>query len=130
MKNTFNKSERLTSKSKIDEIFATGQTLKQFPFLLKFVLDENAGTDKGLKIAFSVPKRKVKLAVKRNRIRRQLKEIYRLNKHEILAELKNEQFLALFLIYTGQEKESFGVLEKKLKLILTQLVETIAANNN
>ena len=130
MKNTFTKSERLTSKTKIEEIFADGNTLKQFPFILKYVLIEKSERERGLKIAFSVPKRKVKLAVKRNRIRRQLKEIYRVNKSEILAELSADQFLALFLIYTGQEKEPFATLEKKLKLILTKLVETIAANNN
>ena len=120
MKYTFKKSERLTSKTKIDEIFERGETIKKFPFLLKYLLTDN-GNENGVQIVFSVPKRKVKLAVNRNRIRRQLKEIYRLNKHEICKDIMANQHLALFLIYTGQENEKFDTLELKLKLILKQL---------
>jgi ribonuclease P protein component len=124
LKNRFKKSERLTSKTKIDEIFERGETIKKFPFLLKYLL-ENDTTEKGLQVVFSVPKRKVKLAVNRNRIRRQLKEIYRVNKHEIIQEIGANQYLALFLIYTGQENEKFETLELKLTLILKQLLESI-----
>ena len=76
----------------------------------------------GTQIVITVPKRNIKSAVKRNRVRRQLKEIYRLNKESLLDKLKaKETSLALFLIYTGKENEDFNLLESKLKLVLKEL---------
>jgi ribonuclease P protein component len=71
----------------------------------------------------------VKKAVRRNRIRRQLKEIYRLNNTPLKMALSNQTTgLALFLIYTGEEKVEFALLETKLKLLLLELTTHIEVN--
>lgn len=102
--------------------------LKKYPFLLRYLAYDFLDESK-LKIVISVPKRKVKKAVKRNRIRRQLKEIYRINNSELKA-LTNQlpNGLALFLIYTGEEKVAFQLLEEKLKVLLVELVRTLETN--
>jgi ribonuclease P protein component len=79
-----------------------------------------------VKIVISIPKRIIKKATKRNRIRRQLKEIYRLNKSSLIADFESKpKGLAIFLIYTGKENEAFEFLEAKLKLVLNELQRKI-----
>ena len=121
---TFTKQERLCSKILIDEIFKNGQKIKSFPFMATFLpINSNENQwEKPVKIVISVPKKRVKLAVKRNKLKRQIKEAYRLNKSDFYANLntKNKN-LALFLIYIGKEKENYSFIEKKIKLLLTDI---------
>ena len=121
---SFTKQERLCSKILIDEIFDKGQKIKSFPFMVTYlpIQKDHQDWDYPVKIVISVPKRRVKLAVKRNRLKRQIKEAYRLNKSEFYNKLeaKNKN-LALFLIYIGKENEDYNFIEKKLKLLLTNI---------
>ncbi|MCG8576755.1 MAG: ribonuclease P protein component [Flavobacteriales bacterium] len=121
MANTFSKSERICSQIVIDDLFKKGKILKSFPFLVRYLpYSFNKGAK--VQIVISVPKRKVKKAVDRNRLKRQIREVYRLNKKNLLEKFEEkEEGLALFLIYTGPEKAQYQDLEKKLKLLLHQL---------
>lgn len=121
MSTKFPKSERLNSQSVIEQIFKKSSSIKEFPFLLKY---RRHSFEKGAKvqIAISIPKRRVKKAVDRNRLKRQIKEGYRLNKAPLLEKFKNkEQGLALFLIYSGSETATYAKLENKIKVLLQQL---------
>jgi ribonuclease P protein component len=122
---SFPKSEKLTSRLVMDEIFSKGKELKKFTYLVKYV--KETGVEKGeVKIAIAVPKRKAKRAVDRNRLRRQIREAYRLNKKELNEFcLVNKIKLALFLIYTGKEKEQYQLIEAKLKVTLYELQEKL-----
>jgi len=121
MSATFTKIERLTSKRVIDELFSAGAEVKKYPFVIKYISQKNETKGK-VKIVISVPKRKAKLATDRNRLRRQIKEAYRLNKNELINFcLVNKIELALFLIYTGKEKEDYQLLTTKLKVLLHEL---------
>lgn len=118
---TFPKIERLTSKRVIDELFSAGAEVKKFPFVVKYI-SQKKETEGKVQIVISVPKRKAKLATDRNRLRRQIKEAYRLNKNELINFcIVNKIELALFLIYTGKEKEDYHLLETKLKVLLHEL---------
>ncbi len=120
-KATFTKAERLKSRLIMEEIFEKGDTLKKHPFLVKYLYCQFQDQEP-LKIVVSIPKRKVKLATKRNRIRRQIKEVYRLNKADLKDELsRSEKSLALFFIYTGKENPDYSLIEEKIKLLLIQL---------
>jgi ribonuclease P protein component len=123
----FPKAEKLCSKRIIEAIYEKGYKLKQYPFMLHYI-EVDAATNMAfpVQIATAVPKRRIKLAVKRNRIRRQLREAYRLNKQQLIAEvLRQEKKMALFLVYIGKEKEPYDFIEKKLKLLLNTLTEQI-----
>jgi len=129
MAHTFPKSERLASHTVIDEIFSTGKELKKFPFLLKYIYSTEK-QENPTQIVISVPKRKAKHAVDRNRLRRQIKEAYRLNKSEFQTYFeKSGTSVVLFLIYTGKEKEEYAFLEEKLKLILKELITKLSCGN-
>ena len=75
-----------------------------------------------VQVAFSVPKRRFKRAVDRNRIKRQLREVYRTNKSELYTVLRDRQkTIALAVLFTGKEGPEFVELEKQLILTLTRL---------
>lgn len=123
--NSFPSTERIKSKLVLEKVYNEGLVLKSYPLKIKYLeLDFKVGSN--LQIVISVPKRIVKKAIARNRIRRQLKEIYRMNKAALLAHYSDQkQGLALFLIYTGKEKYSFEHLEKKLKELISKLEENL-----
>ena len=125
---TFSKKERLSSKILIDEVFEKGKKFKSYPFIATYLTQDSSESnwDSKVKVVITVPQRKVKFANKRNRVRRQIKEAYRLNKSEFYTELEEKNTnLALFLIYIGKEKEEYSFIDKKIKLLLTDLVKQL-----
>lgn len=122
-KNRFSKVERLTSKIGLEKVFEHGQSLKHFPFIVKHsetVFDDG----QVLKVVISVPKRRIKKAHDRNRIRRQIKEAYRLNRIPLKALLgEHKKSLALFFIYTGKENPDYSLIEEKIQLLLKELMK-------
>ena len=125
---TFTKNERFCSKILIDEIFEKGKKIKHFPFILTYlpISKTKNNWQSPAKIVISVPKRKIKLAVNRNKLKRRIKEAYRLNKLSFYnnLEAKNTN-LALFLIYIGKENETYSFIEKKLQLLLTEIQDKL-----
>ncbi len=127
MRLTFSKKERLKSKKTIERLFAEGKSVHQFPLRIKYEFQQvEAGTKPSVQLAVSVPKKKVNLAVDRNRLKRQLREAYRLNKSPLLQKVNNsKQSLALFLIYNGPASADYHTLEEKLKVLLNQVEKIV-----
>jgi ribonuclease P protein component len=119
MKYTLGKEEKLKSRKQIERLFLEGESVKEFPLRLKFLK-----TDYELKfpfqVAFSVPKRNVKLAVDRIRIKRLLREVYRKNKHIILNN-NSENYVVMF-IYTDKKERKYEELEIKMISVLNKFV--------
>ncbi len=111
---TFRKHERLTGRLRIEEVVKTGRSVFEPPFKLVGKLME-LPTTAPVQVAFAIPKRYMKMAVQRNRMRRLLREAYRLNKHiyhERLT-LAGKQCAWLF-IYQG--KAPLTLAEAQLKI--------------
>ena len=114
----FDKEERLKSKKSIDLLFEKGKGISSNPLRLVYYNEENERLLP--QVLFSVSKKNFKKAADRNRIKRQMREIYRLNRDRyFLPEQKNAYLLAF--IYTAKEKIPFNILEKKLNLALERL---------
>jgi ribonuclease P protein component len=119
-RNTFGKKEKLCSKLVIDKLFASGQSFKEFPLRVIYLPLETS--DSTAKVLISVPKKRFRKSVSRNRIKRLLRETYRLNKSEIIENWQAQgKYFALAFVYIGSEMPEFDGLTIVMKRILQKL---------
>jgi len=121
MNNSFPKQEKLKSRKTIEKLFVEGNSFVKYPIKLFFVAQAELNTTQA---TFAVPKRSFKLAVKRNLIKRQLREAYRLNKQPLLME-GGKNFAILFL-YLGKDLPKYEALEKSMRSLLKKLKDEVS----
>ena len=109
MSPTFPKSERLSGRKIITQLFESGESLFLHPFKILYLPNNSIEASR---ILISVPKRNFKKAVDRNLLKRRIREAYRLNKH-IIQDKKYD----IACIYIGKEILTYSLLEKKLSEI-------------
>ena len=121
------KEERLCSQKLIDDLFNSGKnhSLSAFPVRSVYMLVPQTDNAKA-KILISVPKRRFKQAVKRNRIKRQLREAYRRNKH-LLFKTDNltEQTLLIAFIWISDQLATTTDVEQCMRKILQRINEKL-----
>ena len=116
----FPKKQKLCNKKEIKVLFNKGNNVFIYPFQL--IWSNETKKEDCLKTLFLVPKKKVKLANKRNRLKRRIKEAYRLQKRtlEMILKCKNKQ-LNIAIIYKSENIYKYSFLEKKINLLLKRL---------
>lgn len=122
MKNTYRKSEKLKSKKLIDQLFEEGRSLSTFPLRLVFLESSFERNDIIVKTGVSVSKRNFKTAVDRNRIKRLLREAYRLNKNNYFNNLTTQY--ALMILYIGKELPTYKQIETSMQQLLQKFSES------
>lgn len=118
----FPKENRLKSPKTIEKLFSEGKTISKYPIKIFYFIED---AEMSL-AAFAVPKRNFKSAVDRNRIKRQLRESYRLNRDIIFRE-DIPKFKMLFL-YLGKKKPSYSEIDKAIMDLLNKLSAQKPAN--
>ncbi|MEG2070358.1 MAG: ribonuclease P protein component [Bacteroidales bacterium] len=120
----FSKKERITSHSLLEELVTANQSVFVFPCKCYFKIENTEGCNK---IAIAVPKRLFKRAVDRNRIKRLIREAYRLNNKKILKKntLLSHRNISLLLVFVGKEILPYAQMEGKLIQLLSKLSEKI-----
>ncbi|MBQ9178135.1 MAG: ribonuclease P protein component [Prevotella sp.] len=124
------KSQRLTSRQEIDELFSGGsKALTVHPLRVVYKIVSNESDDKTqqpqAKVMFSVPKKFFKRAVKRNRIKRQMREAYR-NSNDILTtngKTDNGKQLLMAFIWTDDQLLTTDKVTARMQQALTRIAE-------
>lgn len=120
MKFTFNKKEKLKSEKLINRLFAEGQSVVAYPLRLVYlpvVFDDGVQVKTGV----SVSKRNFKKAVDRNRIKRLLREAYRLEKGKYFNNFSASY--AFMILYIGKDGTDFDTIEQKMKELFQKFLQ-------
>ena len=123
----FSKKEKLKSKKAIEQLFQARQSIHVFPLRLIWRKLDFPLSQSPAQFAVSVPKRAFAKAVQRNRIKRIIREVYRLNKIDFYAALPEEegQYGCMFL-YSGKREPTFAEIEKSLKKLIRILPKRLS----
>lgn len=125
---TLGKNERLKSRKLIEQVFEGGKGFNVFPFRVAYKVIEIY--PEHLQTGFGVSSRNFKKAVTRNRIRRMMREAYRLQKQALGFKLTEKNInLALFIMYTGKELPDQELIKEKISLILQRFIKKLDEND-
>jgi len=116
------KEERLCSRKTIERLFLEGESFFIFPLKVVY-LKMALPVQYPVQAAFSVSKRNFKRAVRRNLLKRRMREAYRLNKESLYIAFDNEEQLAVMFIYAGREEKEYELIEKSMKQALLKLAK-------
>lgn len=119
----YNKTEKLKSRTQLEAIFASGKSFSVFP-LKVFFLEISTTEAEHVKVGVGVSARHFKKAVQRNRIKRILREAYRLEKQNLHQHLTTQQKqLAVFFLYIDKEMPDYEVLREKMRDCIEKLIK-------
>jgi len=118
---TFRKEEKLCSQKIIGDIFLSGTSFLCYPLKVVWKYEE-LPTSFPAQVVFSVPKRLFKRAHDRNLLKRQLREVYRYQKHELYQSLElNDRKIAVMIVYIAKEKLEFSQIEGAMTKVIAKL---------
>jgi ribonuclease P protein component len=99
---------------------------KTFFPLKVFVLPIAENGTHPLKMMVSVPKRNIKSAVKRNRIKRLIRECWRLNKQSLYQSLETEKFKGnVMLMFIDKEMPVKIDIDSKIQSMFTFILSSL-----
>jgi ribonuclease P protein component len=121
--NSLGKNKRLKSRKLIALLFSEGKAMSVFPLRLLYLTTDQPLL---LQAAFSVSSRAFKSAVDRNRIKRIMREAYRIRKQPLENNLKKSSSnMLLFFNYTGKELEATQSIATSMEEIVSRLVRVV-----
>jgi len=102
---TFPKRERIVSQKLVDLLFSGGESCSQaaFPLRLVWHLRERKEGDEPIQLLISVPKRRLRHAVSRNRVKRQLREAWRHLRQPVVDALPAEKSLLVAFVWISDQ---------------------------
>lgn len=128
-KYSFSKGERLKRRKQIDLLFRTGKRISIPGFLLYYRFESNLQGTRPLLSGVAVSARNFRKAVQRNRIKRQLREALRLQKHALEDALQqSNRALEIFVVFTGKELPAFETVFSSCCNLLLKVQQLVDEN--
>ena len=126
---TFRKAERLCSQKDIDRIFSEGQVISANTIRLVYVETELPKLPP-VKVLIAVPKKKLRLAVSRNRMKRLIREAYRKHKQKVVEYYSGVgRHCDIAFIFTGNECITYEETIVAINQLLDRLILTHEKNS-
>ena len=124
---TFCKKERVVSKKLIESLFEKGdsQSLAAFPMRVVYMQVERQAGDSPVQILISVPKKRFKHAVDRNRVKRQIRESYRLNKQIICDVIPENKQMLIAFIWLSDKHYPTNEVQKRVVTLLQKIARKL-----
>jgi ribonuclease P protein component len=117
---SFTRPERLKSRKAISSLFRGGHSFVAYP--LRVVWKESSpylAAMSRVQVLISVPKRNFKSAVDRNRLKRQIREAYRLQKQEFYDKIEaSDLHISLMVSYIAKEALPFAEIEAGVRKLI------------
>jgi ribonuclease P protein component len=121
--NSFSKKEHLCGDKRIGRLFENGTAFIAYPLRISYFTEKNNSEQPLAKVLVSVPKKRLKKAVARNRIKRLIRESYRTNKHSLWECLSQNGLIAdIAFQYIANELLDFASIEKKMRKSLEKII--------
>lgn len=121
----------------MSELFEKGESFFSFPFKCVYQINDTSEelSSRGIvvRIMVSVGKRYHKRAVKRNRVKRLVREGYRLNKwdaKELLSPYLDGKVLDICYIYTSKQEEDYKTVENGIRKSFEKVEAIFKKNSN
>ncbi len=124
---SYNASEKLKSRKLLNRIFVEGKSFNAYPLKVLYIIQETASTQNLAGVGVS--SRHFKKAVERNRIKRLLRESYRLQKKILTDAVLENQQLVLFFLFTGKNLSESLMIQEKMPLLMEKIVQAIQNKN-
>lgn len=122
---SLSKPERLRNLKQIDNLFKNSISIKAFPLIFSYLFVENPQQTQ-IQAVFAAPKRSFKKAVDRNRVKRVMRDRFRLLKPQFSEAFEGKQ-VQFALIYTSKELPDYKLIDKSLLKIISKLNDKTGA---
>lgn len=124
---SFKKQERIVSRKLIDELFggSSSQSMAAFPLRVIYINKVRAHNEPPAQLLISVPKRRFKHAVDRNRVKRQIREAYRRHKEILTSRLPDDRYVLMAFVWLSDSHLPTADVESRI----VSLLERIAAKS-
>lgn len=125
---TFPKAEHLCGEIRINQLFAEGKAFIVYPLRIVYSVSSGDAGAVPVQVMVSVPKKRFKRAVKRNRLKRLMREAYRLSKPDFVADLKSRGLsMQIAFNYVSDEQVDFELMQRKMGIALQKIAERLPA---
>ena len=120
----FSKQERICRRNDFNFLFSDGESFFSYPFRCVFCGKES--DEPLVRIAVSVGKKKFKLATDRNRIKRLIRETYRLEKHSLYGFIQEHPTTwDILIIYTENKILDHKQFQHGMQTLIKKMAERI-----
>ena len=119
---TLPKEQRLHKKKEIEQLFEKGKGFNFYPFRVVVYMHDTEENASIPRLLVSVSKKRFHHAVKRNKVKRLVREAWRKNKTQLMIRCdEQKKILDVALVYTATIILSYEEIEKKIKQLSLRL---------
>ena len=131
-RSTLSKRERMVSRKLIETLFGGGrsQSMVAFPLRVVYMIQERTANEPPVQLLVSVPKKHFKHAVDRNRVKRQVREAFRLHKQTLHDALPPASQLLLAFVWLSDSHSPSVTVERRVVGLMQRVAERVGSETS